>query len=262
MHKSLFFLFTLLFHSLLFGDTYTVYDIRGTSPKLDANLTRFLDAWRTDTVVPIQDGTYTNIIVNGNPNRKAIALTFDDSPDENVTNEVLDVLKEYKVPATFFMIGLPMADLNATAVQRASQEGHQVLNHSFTHSRFTKLTDEEVFQELNASSSRIQELTGHYPLLIRPPYGSINASVVNSINTHGFTAVLWSLDSLDWAIKDKDVIIDNVLTHVRPGDIILMHSGRSNHPTAEALPEIIGKLQDAGYTFETVAQLLDIKAYR
>ncbi|MCK9372178.1 MAG: polysaccharide deacetylase family protein [Sulfuricurvum sp.] len=262
MNTSFFFLFLLLFHSLLFGDTRTIYDIRGASPILDANLTRFLDVWRADTITPIQNGTYSDVIVNGNPERKTIALTFDDSPDENVTNEVLDVLQEHKVQATFFMIGSPMTDINATTVQRASREGHLVLNHSFTHPRFTKLSDEEVFQELNASSSRIQELTGHYPLLIRPPYGSINASVVRTINTHGFTAVLWSLDSLDWAIKEKDPIVENVLTHIRPGDIILMHSGRSNHPTAEALPEIIEKLQQEGYTFVTLSQLMGIAAYR
>lgn len=262
MNKLSFFLLLFLFHSLLFGDTRTIYDIRGASPKLDANLTRFLDAWRTDTITPIQNGTYSNVIVNGNPDRKTIALTFDDSPDENVTNEVLDVLQEHNVKATFFMIGSPMADLNATAVQRASGEGHLVLNHSFTHPRLTKLSDEEVFQELNASSSRIEELTGRYPLLIRPPYGSIDASVVQTINSRGFTAVLWSLDSLDWAIKEKDPIIENVLTHIRPGDIVLMHSGRSNHPTAEALPEIIQKLQQEGYSFVTLSELLGIAAYR
>lgn len=262
MYKFIFFLFTLVFHTLLFADSHAIYDIRGTSDKLDANLTQFLAAWRDETITPIQNGTYCKVCVNGNPNQKTVALTFDDSPDENVTNEVLDVLKAANIKASFFMIGLPMADINATAVQRASQEGHLILNHSFTHPHFTHLAHEEIIRELNASSSRIQELTGHYPLLTRPPYGSINQSVVNTINTHGFTAVLWSLDSLDWAIKEKDAIIENVTANIRPGDIILMHSGQSNHATAEALPVIIDKLRNDGYTFATIETLLGIKAYR
>lgn len=262
MSKLSFLLFALIFQTFLFADTPAVYDIRGSSPKLDANLTQFLALWRNETVTPIQNGTYCKVCVNGNPDQKKIALTFDDSPDENVTNEVLDVLQQTKVKASFFMIGAPMENLNISSVKRASNEGHLVLNHSYNHPHFTQLSDEAVAQELNASSTKIEELTGHYPLLVRPPYGSINQSVVNTINAQGFTSVLWSLDSLDWAVKEKDAIIENVLANIRPGDIILMHSGQSNHATAEALPEIIAKLKDGGYTFVTVAELLGISPYR
>lgn len=262
MQKFFFFLVTLVFQTLLFAEGQRVYDIRGASSKLDANLTRFLTAWRTDAITPIQNGTYCNVCVNGSPNQKTLALTFDDSPDENVTAQVLDVLKQADVKASFFMIGATMEDLNRSSVRRASEEGHLVLNHSFTHPHFTQIAGEEIIRELNASSTRIQDLTGHYPLLIRPPYGSINQSVIDTINAQGFTAVLWSLDSLDWAIKEKEAIIDNVVTNIRPGDIVLMHSGRSNHATAEALPEIIAKLHEAGYTFVTVAQMLGVSAYR
>lgn len=262
MQKFLFFFIALVFQTLLFADNPIVYDIRGTSLKLDANLTQFLAAWRTDTIAPVQNNTYSNVYVNGNPNQRTVALTFDDSPDENVTGYVLDALKQAGVKASFFMIGSPMEENNISSVQRAFEEGHLVLNHSFTHPRFTQISDEEIIQELNTSSTRIQTLTGHYPLLIRPPYGSISQSVINTINAQGFTTVLWSLDSLDWAIKEKEVIIDNVVTHIRPGDIILMHSGRSNHATAEALPEIIAKLREDGYTFVTVAQMLGVSAYR
>lgn len=262
MQKFLFFFIALVFQTLLFADSRIVYDIRGSSLKLDANLTQFLAAWRTDTIAPIQNGMYCNVCVNGNPDQKTVALTFDDSPDENVTGYVLDALKQAGVKASFFMIGSPMEEGNISSVQRASDEGHLVLNHSFTHPRFTQISDEKIIQELNATSTRIQTLTGHYPLLMRPPYGSINQSALNTINAQGFTTVLWSLDSLDWAIKEKEAIVDNVITNIRPGDIVLMHSSRSNYATAEALPEIIAKLREAGYTFVTVAQMLGISAYR
>jgi peptidoglycan/xylan/chitin deacetylase (PgdA/CDA1 family) len=261
MKKLILFLF-LFVQTVLFADANGIYDIRGASPALDANLTTFLDIWRHDTITPIQEGIYKNVRVNGNPDQKKVALTFDDSPDENNTGKVLEILKRYGVKASFFMIGSPMEDVNATAVKRASEEGHLVLNHSFTHPRLSTLPTEEVIRELNATSQRIYELTGKYPMLMRPPYGSINRSTVDTINGLGYTAVLWSLDSLDWAIKDKNAIVENVIANVRAGDIILMHSGRTNQSSVEALPEIIEKLSDAGYTFVTVESMLGIKAYR
>jgi peptidoglycan-N-acetylglucosamine deacetylase len=260
--NKLFFFLSFVLHITLFADANGIYDIRGHSPQLDANLTTFLDVWRHDTITPIQEGKYTNVCVNGKSDAKIVALTFDDSPDENNTGKVLDILKHYKIIASFFMIAQPMEDVNATAVTRASNEGHLVLNHSFTHPRLSALSSEEVAHELNAASERINTLTGHYPLLMRPPYGSINQKTVETINAQGFTAILWSLDSLDWALHDKNAIIDNVVSNVRNGDIILMHSGRANNPSVEALPEIIEKLRDRGYSFVNLETMLGIKAYR
>jgi len=262
MSRLLILIIALLSQTLLLADPHKIYDIRGASEKLDANLTQFLVAWRTDTITPIQNGTYCKVCVNGDTDRKTVALTFDDAPDENVTSQILDVLKETNVQASFFMIGQTMEDTNTTAVIRAANEGHLVLNHSFSHPHLSALTPEKITHELNAASERINALTGHYPLLIRPPYGSIDQSVVDTINAQGFTTVLWSLDSLDWAIKEKDAIIDNVLANIRPGDIVLMHSGQSNHATAEALPLLIDKLRQSGYTFVRVDEMLGIRAYR
>jgi len=260
--KPLFFFLILLLNTALFATVPIIYDIHGSSPALDANMTQFLNQWRTDTITPIQEGNYTNVIVNGDTTQKTVSLTFDDSPDENNTDKVLDILKHYDVKASFFMIGDPMNDENATAVTRASNEGHLVLNHSFNHPRLTRLTSEEVIHELNATSERIQHLTGKYPLLMRPPYGSINQTTLDAINMYGFTTVLWSLDSLDWALKDKNAIIENVITNVRNGDIILMHSGRANNSSVEALPEIIEKLTQMGYSFLPLETMVNIKAYK
>jgi peptidoglycan/xylan/chitin deacetylase (PgdA/CDA1 family) len=240
----------------------TVYDIRGDSPQLDANMTVALHAWREETITPIRNGLYANVIVNGDSRRPNVSITFDDSPDENNTDQILDVLKHYGVKAAFFMIGQPMQENNATVVKRAVQEGHLVLNHSFTHPHLTDRTPEEIVRELNATSERIFELTGNYPHLMRPPYGAVSTAVVDAINAQGFTSVLWSLDSLDWAIRDKDEIIRNVLGNVRPGDIILMHGSRSNHATVEALPEIIEGLRNKGYTFVSLDEMVSRVPYR
>lgn len=258
MQKLLYLYFILIFKTVLLADTATVYDIRGASPQLDANLTVFLDKWRQETITPVQNGTYANVIVNGDTNAKDVALTFDDSPDENNTALILDILKRHNVKASFFMIGNPMVETNVTVVRRAADEGHLVLNHSFTHPHLTALTPEQITRELRDTSQRIADITGNHPRFFRPPYGSIDLNVVNSVNEAGFTTVLWSLDSLDWAIKEKNAIIDNVITHVRNGDIILMHSSRSNCATVEALGEIIQKLREMGYRFLTLDEMFKI----
>lgn len=261
--KKLFILLLAIVQFSFFSGCAPLYEIRGESPLLDTNLSQFLHRWREDTVRPIAEGNYTNIYLRGNiENGKTLALTFDDSPDENNTDKVLDILKHYGIKASFFMIGSPMVESNATVTKRAFNEGHLVLNHSFNHPHFSKLTNEEITQELHNASARIENVIGYAPRFFRPPYGAINQQVMDTLNAQGYITVLWSLDSLDWAIKDKDAIIENVTTNIQPGDILLMHSSRSNHASVEALPQIIERLQTSGYRFQRLDEMLEMKAYR
>lgn len=256
---KLFFILTFFFHLALFADTGIIYDIRGNSSLLDANMTQFLENWRTKTITPVQEGNYTNVIVNGSPLNKTIALTFDDAPDENNTYKLLDILKTHNVKAAFFMIGGTMVDSNTTVVQRANDEEHLVLNHTFNHPRLTDLNESAIVSQLDHAATRIETITGHYPLLYRPPYGSINPLVVDAVNAQGQTTVLWSLDSLDWTLKDSDAVVTNVTNNIRNGDIILMHR---NPTSVGSLPRVIEKLTEMGYTFLRLDELLGIKAYR
>lgn len=249
----------LVFQSLLFADARTIYDIRGNSWLLDANMTLFLGNWRTTTVTPIQHGNYKNVIVNGDTDVKSVALTFDDAPDENNTYKLLDILKEHNVKAAFFMIGGTMEDDNVTVVKLTYDQGHLVLNHSFNHSRMTNLDSSGMDSQLTRAAQRIESITGQYPMLFRPPYGSINAAVVDTINEHDMTTVLWSLDSLDWTLKDPEAVIQNVTTNIRNGDILLMHR---NRVSVAALPKIIEILKEKGYAFVKLDDMLGVKAYR
>jgi peptidoglycan/xylan/chitin deacetylase (PgdA/CDA1 family) len=258
MIKILFILFLYL-HTTLFADTNTIYDIRGSSKLLDANMTQFLDKWRSDTITPIQNRAYQNVYVNGNTNKKVVALTFDDAPDENNTHKILDILKKHRVKASFFMIAATMNDENISSVNRAHDEGHLVLSHSFNHPRFTDLNETKIVTQLTQSSERIEAITGNYPLLFRPPYGSMNQQVINTINTSGFSTILWSLDSLDWTLKDPYAVANNVITNIRNGDIILMHR---NPTSVGSLEMILETLISIGYTFTTVDNMLELKAYR
>lgn len=249
--------FILSFHTIVYADT--IYDIRGNSFLLDENMTLFLGKWREETVTPVQHGIYKNVFVNGDTSKKIVALTFDDSPDENNTHHLLDILKKYDVKASFFMIGQTMNDENITSVKRSFDEGHLVLNHTYEHPRLTNLDENATRLQLDRAATRIQEITGRYPLLMRPPYGSINAQTVDAINLSDNTTILWSLDSLDWTLKDPFAVANNVVTHVRNGDIILMHR---NRVSVASLEMILETLKSIGYTFTTVDKMLGLKAYR
>lgn len=256
MMKIILILFA-FFQSFLLADT--IYNIQGSSKLLDANMTQFLDKWRTDTITPVQNGTYKNVYVNGNTTKKIVALTFDDAPDENNTRNILDILKKHDVKASFFMIGATMNDENSTVVKRSFNEGHLVLNHSFNHPRFTNLDENSTLLQLDRTSTQIKTLTGSYPLLFRPPYGSINQNVVDTVNASGSSIILWSLDSLDWTLKDPFAVANNVVSNVRNGDIILMHR---NPTSVVSLEMIIETLHSIGYTFTTLDVMLNLKAYK
>lgn len=256
MHKLLLTFFILL-QSTLFGDT--IYDIRGNSWLLDENMTLFLGKWREETVTPVQHGIYKNVYVNGDTTKKIIALTFDDAPDENNTHRLLDILDKHEVKASFFMIGATMNDENISSVKRAHDEGHLVLNHTYNHPRLTNLDSNATIIELQHTASRIQEITRSYPLLMRPPYGSINTQVVDTINASGNTTILWSLDSLDWTLKDPYAVANNVITNIRNGDIILMHRNRTS---VASLEMIIETLHSIGYTFTTLDKMLALQPYK
>lgn len=258
MKKLLILLLTLV-HIALFSGCTPLYEIRGDSPLLDANLTTFLHKWRTDTITPVRNGTYSNVLVNGNPKNKTVALTFDDSPDENNTYKLLDILNTHNVKAAFFMIGGTMKDGNISVVQRTDREGHLVLNHSFSHPRLSDLNESAIISQLDRAAARIETVTGRYPLLCRPPYGSINPLVIDCVNQQGMTTLLWSLDSLDWTLKDPDAVVHNVLSNVRNGDIILMHRNRTS---VASLSNIIEQLKKQGFTFQRLDEMLGIKAYR
>lgn len=255
--KQIFLLF-LLFQTSLFANINGIYNIRGSSTLLDANMTQFLDKWRTDTVTPIQNGMYKNVYINGDTTKKTVALTFDDSPDENNTHKILDILKKHQVKASFFMIAATINDENISSVHRSHDEGHLVLNHSFNHPRFTDLNETKIITQLTQTSERIEAITGSYPLLFRPPYGSINLQTLTSINEQGFSTILWSLDSLDWTLKDPYAVANNVITNIHNGDIILMHR---NPTSVGSLDMIVETLISLGYTFTTVDNLLGLKAY-
>lgn len=181
---------------------------------------------------------------------KYIALTFDDGPSRKYTPILLDGLKERGVHATFFLMGKNIEG-EEDIVKRMSEEGHLIGNHSYEHIQLTKAGAKAVCEAVEHTQEQIEAITGKRPEYIRPPYGDWNEELEEEI---GMTPVLWSLDSLDWKLKDTGKIIRQVLKDVKDGDIILLHDIFSS--SVEAALELIDILQKEGYVFVTADELL------
>lgn len=181
---------------------------------------------------------------------KYIALTFDDGPSRKYTPILLDGLKERGVHATFFLMGKNIEG-EEDIVKRMSEEGHLIGNHSYEHIQLTKAGAKAVCEAVEHTQEQIEAITGKRPEYIRPPYGDWNEELEEEI---GMTPVLWSLDSLDWKLKDTGKIIRQVLKDVKDGDIILLHDIFLS--SVEAALELIDILQKEGYVFVTADELL------
>lgn len=181
---------------------------------------------------------------------QAIAITFDDGPNEITTPKILDILKNRNVQATFFMLG-ENANKNEKIVKRIFKSGHEIGNHSFSHRQLTLLSDEEIKDEIDKTDQVISKIIGQKPKYIRPPYGSTNSKVAE-LGRRPF--IEWSVDSRDWESKNKDSIIEEIKSQIYPGSILLFHDIQP--ATVEALPEVINFLYEQHYQFVTISQLL------
>ncbi|WP_438302993.1 polysaccharide deacetylase family protein [Streptomyces sp. HUAS TT11] len=184
---------------------------------------------------------------------KCIALTFDAGPSEN-SARLLDILKEKKVPATFFLLGKGHIEKYPDLVRRMAAEGHEVASHTWDHKILTKIPPQLIREELRRPSDAIEELTGHRPTLMRPPQGRTNDTVNRISREQGLAEVLWSVTAKDYLTDDSDLIRKRVLDQAGRDGIILLHDIYPG--TVPAVPGIIDALKERGYVFVTVPQLL------
>lgn len=193
--------------------------------------------------------------------RRVVALTFDDGPDKKATSEVLDLLKMYRVPATFFLVGDNVAR-NGDMIKRIIAEGHTVASHTWSHPDLRTLTEAQLINEITQLENEIQRITGLRTALMRPPYGFVSDSNLQKLRELGYKVIKWSVDTNDWRDQDVDKVLINTMPDIRDGAIILMHDYLQKSVTKEALPEMIQSLRWQGYTFVTVDELLGVKAYQ
>lgn len=192
---------------------------------------------------------------------KQVALTFDDGPDVYYTPQILDILKQNNIKATFFIIGM-RAQAHPEMIHRIVNEGHSIGNHSWDHPVLTKLSVDEVQEEVQKTEQVLYNITGIKTALFRPPYGSATSQQIDEISSLGYSIIDWSVDTRDWNKTSVPQIMSFVSKEVYPGGIILQHcaGGKDENlsNTIKALPQIIRSLRNQGYSFVTVQDLLGI----
>ncbi|WP_313072383.1 polysaccharide deacetylase family protein [Lacrimispora sp.] len=178
-----------------------------------------------------------------------VALTFDDGPYAPVGNQIMDSLAQYGGKATFFVVGSRAAAYQ-TELKRMVAEGHEIGNHTFDHKYLTKLNGAQIQSEINRCNDAVFAASGVRPALVRLPGGLKNHTVLANVNA---PIIMWSIDTLDWKTRNTSKTVNAVLSHVKDGDIVLMHELYSQ--TGAAALEIIPKLAAAGYQMVTVSEM-------
>lgn len=197
--------------------------------------------------------------LNPSPNngKKYVALTFDDGPGKD-TQEILDILKEKDVHATFFNLGLNAQNYPDLA-KRVVNEGHEMASHTNQHMNLPKQDTETLRNEITSAQERIGAASGVSPQMIRAPYGAFTLKDWQRAGDLISCNVLWNIDTLDWKRPGAATITQTILSEAYNGAIILMHDGGGDRSQdVEALPGIIDGLKEQGYTFVTVTELMEL----
>ena len=191
---------------------------------------------------------------------KKIALTFDDGPHPRITPEILEILNEYGIKATFFVIGQNVVNYPET-MKLVIESGCEIGNHTYSHKNFKNLGVSEIQDEFERCRQTLLDNFLVDPTLVRPPQGICTEDLCNVSEQMNYDIILWSIDTKDWAHTSAEDISRNILANAKSGDIILMHdyvSGKVG--TCDALRIIIPELINRGFEFVTVGELIKNQA--
>lgn len=220
------------------------------------------------TAIPTEDETFPVEPMEfdrGDPNSPVVALTFDAGAARGAAEQVLDILRERGIKVTFFLTG-KWAEENPDLVQRMAAEGHELANHTYSHPDLTKISDEEISQQLASTEQIVAGISGKSTKpWFRPPFGARNRHVLEVAARQGYQSIFWTLDSLDSVGDPKTVdFIINRVTNPTDADgnamalngaIVLQHVGSPE--SAAALPTILDRLAERGLQVVTISELLN-----
>lgn len=192
-------------------------------------------------------------ISRGNPNKKQIIFTFDTGAGTNSAQKILEVARQHAVTITFFSTG-KFAEKNPDLIKQISTAGHEIFNHTYSHPYLTKITDEQIKEELQKADQIISGLTGQTTKpYFRPPYGDRNAHVLAVAADLGWRSVYWTTDALDWETsKTADDVKQRIYGNLKPGAIFLMHAG--DDITGQVLDEVFTHVESQGYKIVSLSE--------
>jgi polysaccharide deacetylase family sporulation protein PdaB len=184
---------------------------------------------------------------------KKIALSFDAAWGDEFTMNILETLDKYEVKSTFFLVGF-WVDKYPDHVKEIAKRGHDVGNHSTNHPYMTKLSREQMSQEINITGNKIEKLINKKPILFRPPFGDYNDDLVQVCKENGYYTIQWDIDSLDWKELGVQPVVDRVVRNAKNGSIVLFHNNAKY--IKEYLPIIIERLQQDGFEIVPISELI------
>ncbi len=187
----------------------------------------------------------------GEPAPDSVGLTFDDGPDPRWTPVILDILDEYEVTATFFVVGWKVREYPELA-REIVERGHSIQLHGDLHNKFWNLSDTGIEQSLLSNANAIFDATGVYATCFRPPYGATNSRVRGVVEGFGVDHVLWDFDTRDHSIQTTSGVLRRTLT-VEAGQNVVMHDTWGSI-WQHILPTVLEEFQARGYLFDTVCE--------
>lgn len=187
---------------------------------------------------------------------KTVALTFDDGPNTITTPKVLDLLEQYGIKASFFLIGQNVTPESVKVTERALKMGCEICNHTYTHPFMSKLTKEQIIEEVEKTDAIIEKLTGKRTLFFRPPYIDVTEQMYECIDK----IFICGVGCMDWEPKtDAAFRREEMLRTAEDGVLYLLHDMTGNEATVDALKVVIPTLLDRGYEFATTTEIFTAK---
>jgi peptidoglycan-N-acetylglucosamine deacetylase len=235
---------------VLVGAAAYAYSQYGSIPVHDlVNPAYWVRRWRGEDLYDAQ----RHILTQGNRSLREVALTIDDGPHDPTAGGILDVLQQYHVHATFFVVGRRMKE-RPSIIRRMLADGHEVGNHSENHYRLDSVRPDQARREINDCDINFCRISQRHMRLLRPPGVRFNDTVVQVARRLGYEIVSWGVAAKDFEEVTPDFIVNRVLRRAENGSIILLHD---DYPTTVmALPRILAALQRQGYRFVTVSEML------
>ena len=202
---------------------------------------------------------FIKILCSANTDKNEIAVSFDDGPVKNYTPEVLQLLKQENIKATFFCIGNRIAG-NEDILKQIKDDGHIIGNHSYSHHFwFDMFSSKKMLTDLQQMDHEMVRVTGLQPKLFRPPYGVTNPNLKKAIINGGYTPVGWSVRSMDTVIKNETKLLNKLNRSIKPGAVFLFHD--TSKTTLQVLPGFIKEVKNKGFHIIPLDKLLALKPY-
>jgi len=209
--------------------------------------------------INVSSGFFIKIVCKADTDKKEIAISFDDGPAENYTQQILAILKGEDVKATFFCIGNRIAG-NEAILKQVKEEGHIIGNHSYSHHFWFDMYPAKKMQDdLEQMDAEMERVTGVKPKLFRPPYGVTNPNLAKAIKNGGYSPVGWSVRSLDTVAKDEQQLLNKINAGIKPGAVFLFHD--TCKITLNVLPQFIQEVKKRGYNIIPLDKLLALQPY-